>query len=305
MAGMSISRVPLTPGGPIFSRLSWGAWRLADARLEAKDIVALVRAAFELGITTIDHADIYGSYTCEKLFGDALATDTQLRSQLQLVSKCGIKLISAQRPAHRLKHYDTTEGHIVASAEKSLAALQVDHIDLLLIHRPDPLMDADEVARAFVKLKDAGKALHFGVSNFTPSQFDLLASRLPFPLVTNQIQFSALHLDALENGLLDHCQRLRVPPMIWSPLHGGRLIKEETARALTVRETLAAIGKEIGATPEQTAIAWILMHPSRPLPVLGTNNLQRLRSMAEVEKVPLTREHWFRIWTASAGREVA
>jgi predicted oxidoreductase len=228
-----------------------------------------------------------------------------LRSQLQLVSKCGIKLISAQRPAHRLKHYDTTEGHIVASAENSLAALRVDHIDLLLIHRPDPLMDADEVARAFVKLKDAGKVLHFGVSNFTPNQFDLLASRLPFPLVTNQIQFSALHLDALENGLLDHCQRLRVPPMIWSPLHGGRLIKEETARALTVRETLAAIGKEIGATPEQTAIAWILMHPSRPLPVLGTNNLQRLRSMAEVEKVPLTREHWFRIWTASAGREVA
>jgi len=302
---MSISRLQLTSSGPVFSRLSWGAWRLADSRLEPKDILALVRAAFDLGITTIDHADIYGSYTCEKLFGDALSADTQLRSQLQLVTKCGIKLISAQRPAHRLKHYDTTAAHIIASAENSLAALRVDHIDLLLIHRPDPLMDADEVARAFVKLKEAGKVLHFGVSNFTPSQFDLLASRLPFPLVTNQIQLSVLHLDALENGSLDHCQRLRVPPMIWSPLHGGRLIKEETARALTVRETLAAIGKEIGATPEQTAIAWILLHPSRPIPVLGTNNLQRLRSLAEVEKVPLTREHWFRIWTASAGREVA
>ncbi len=305
MARMSISRLQLTPGGPVFSRLSWGAWRLADARLESKDILSLVRAAFELGITTIDHADIYGSYTCEKLFGDALAADIRLRSQLQLVTKCGIKLISAQRPGHRLKHYDTTAAHIIASAENSLAALRVDHVDLLLIHRPDPIMDADEVAGAFVKLKEAGKVLHFGVSNFTPSQFDLLASRLPFALVTNQIQLSVLHLDALENGSLDHLQRLRVPPMIWSPLHGGRLLREESARALTVRETLAAIGKEIGATPEQTAIAWILMHPSRPLPVLGTNNLQRLRSLAEVEKIPLTREHWFRIWTASAGREVA
>lgn len=295
----------LAPGGPNVSRLSWGAWRLADARLEGKDIVTLVRTAVELGITTIDHADIYGSYTCEKLFGDALAAEPQLRAQLQLVTKCGIKLISAQRPEHRLKHYDTSRAHIVASVENSLRALRVGQIDLLLIHRPDPLMNADEVARAFVELKEAGKVRHFGVSNFTCSQFDLLASRLPFPLVTNQIQFSTLHLDALDNGALDQCQRLRISPMIWSPLHGGRLLKEESARAVTVREILTVIGKDLGATPEQTAIAWILMHPSKPAPALGTNNLQRLRSLAEAEKVPLTREHWFRIWSASAGREVA
>jgi len=301
---MSVSRIDLAAGGPNFSRIALGAWRIADARLEPRDIVALVRAAVDLGITTVDHADIYGSYTCEKLFGDALAADPQLRAKLQLVTKCGIKLVSANRPAHRVKQYDTSRAHIVASVDNSLAHLRADKIDLLLIHRPDPLMDADEVAKAFVDLKQAGKVLHFGVSNFTPSQFELLASRLPFPLVTNQIQFSALHLDALDNGALDQCQRLRISPMAWSPLHGGRLVKEESARALTVRESLAVVAKEIGATPEQGAIAWILMHPSKPVPVLGTTNLQRLRSLAGSESVKLSREQWFRVWTASSGHEV-
>ncbi len=302
---MNVSRINLAASGPFFSRIALGAWRLADSRLEAREILTLVRAAVELGITTFDHADIYGGYACEKLFGDALAGDPGLRQQLQLVTKCGIKLVSPKRPDHRFKHYDTGCAHIVASVENSLTQLRAERIDLLLIHRPDPLMDADEVARAFVDLKQAGKVVHFGVSNFTPSQFDLLASRLPFALVTNQIQISVLHLDALENGTLDHHQRLRICPMAWSPLDGGRLLKEDSARAHRVREMLAVVGKECGATPEQTAIAWVLMLPSKPLPVLGTTNIQRLRALADAERVKLTREQWFKIWTASMGHDVA
>lgn len=326
---MSVSRINLAPDGPNFSRLAWGAWRLADAPISAKEIHALVCAAFELGITTIDHADIYGGYTCEKLFGDALAADPALRRNLQLVTKCGIKLVSPNRPAHRLKQYDTSRAHIVASLENSLVQLRVEHVDLLLIHRPDPLLDADEVARAFVELKQAGKVRHFGVSNFTPAQYDLLAARLPFPLVTNQVQISVMHLDALLDGTLDQCQRLRIAPMAWSPLHGGRLLTEDSPRAKTVRETLTAIAeehrvaldlygerismretltaiaKEHSSTLEQIALAWVLMLPAKPQILLGTVNPGRLRAVAGAERVPLTREQWFRIWTAAQGREVA
>ena len=301
---MSVSKINMAPGGPSFSRIACGAWRLADARLQRAEILALTRAAIELGVTTIDHADVYGSYTCEQLFGEALAAEPRLRDRLQLVTKVGAVLMSANRPAHRIKQYNTSRAHIIATLENSLKQLQTDRVDLLLIHRPDPLLDADEVARAFVALRDAGKVLHFGVSNFSPSQFDLLASRLPFPLVTNQVQLSVLHMDTMQDGTLDQCQRLRISPMAWSPLHGGRLLKEDSARANTVRDALHLIGKEIGATAEQTAIAWILMHPSKPVPVLGTTNLARLQAAAVAESVQLNREQWFKIWTASQGREV-
>lgn len=301
---MTIPRIDMAAGGSNFSRLAWGAWRLAERRVEPKQILALVRAAVELGMTTIDHADIYGGYTCEKLFGDALASEPQLRAQLQIVTKCGIKLVSPARPAHRLKQYDTTYAHIIASAENSLAQLRVERIDLLLIHRPDPLMDADEVARAFVDLQQAGKVRYFGVSNFKPAQFDLLASRLSFPLVTNQVQLSALCLDALDDGTLDQCQQLRICPMAWSPLGGGRLLEEQSARAESVRAALAAVATECGAGFDQVAIAWVLMHPSKPLAVLGTVNEQRLRNLGRACDVKLSPEQWFKILAASTGRDV-
>lgn len=302
---MSISRIHMAAGGPDFSRLCWGAWRLADAKLNAKDVVNLIRTAIDLGITTIDHADIYGDYTCEKLFGDALAGERQLRSQLQLITKCGIKLVSPNRPAHAIKQYDTSYQHIIASAESSMKNLRAERLDLLLIHRPSPLLDADEVARAFIDLKQAGKVLHFGVSNFLPHQFDLLASRLPFPLVTNQVQISVLHTEALENGTLDQCQRLRIHPMAWSPLHGGRLLHEDSPRAHAVRECLAKMASEHNATAEQLAIAWILMHPAKPVVVLGTCNPDRLRAQSASEQIKMTRDNWFKIWTSSHGRTVA
>ncbi|MBN1658839.1 MAG: aldo/keto reductase, partial [Anaerolineae bacterium] len=163
-----VTQIEMARGGPWVSRLAWGLWRLASWDLSDEELLGLIHAVLDLGITTFDHADIYGDYQAEELFGRALALEPSLRDTMQLVTKCGVKLVSGRRPANRSHHYDTSREHIVASVENSLRALCTDHVDLLLIHRPDPLMDADEVAAAFDALRDAGKVLHFGVSNFFP-----------------------------------------------------------------------------------------------------------------------------------------
>jgi predicted oxidoreductase len=299
---MNVPHIPLCAGGPAASRLALGMWRLADAQLTRDDIRALVHQAVEAGITTIDHADIYGRHTCQGLFGGAIAGDAALRDKLQIVTKCGIKLIPPTGSAQRVKYYDTSRAHIQASVDDSLKALRTDRVEALLIHRSDPLLDPDEVAEAFVALKKAGKVLHFGVSNFTPGQFDLLASRLPFGLVTNQLQFSVLYTSPLYDGTFDQCLRLRISPMAWSPLAGGLLLKAEDERAHRVRRSLGEVGKELGgATVEQVALAWILAHPARIIPVLGTTNRERVRSSAAAASLTLSREQWFFILEASAG----
>lgn len=287
-----------------FSRIALGFWRAAQWQMSRKEILALIEGALESGITTFDHADIYGSYTCEGLFGEALAENPKLRSQLQLVTKCGIKLISEKFPQHSIKHYDTSTEHILASAERSLKHLRTDYLDLLLIHRPDPFMNADDVAAAFSTLRAAGKVRHFGVSNFTPSQFELLASRLDFPLITNQVEFSVMRLDPLHNGVFDQCQKLRISPMAWSPLGGGRLFSGTDETARRVCEALSNVGRMLGADIGQTALAWILAHPARIQPVIGTGKLERVRQAAAADSLQMTREQWFMIWCAAAGRDV-
>ncbi len=302
---MTVPTLDLSPSGPQVSRLALGLWRLASWGLSDGEVLDLVHGSIDLGITTFDHADIYGDYAAEELFGRALALEPSLRHRLQLVTKCGIKVVSARRPAHRLKHYDTSREHIVASAENSLRLLNTDHLDLLLIHRPDPLLDADEVAEAFQALRVAGKVLHFGVSNFTPWQFDLLASRLPMPLVTNQVELSLLNMEVLGDGTVDQCQRLGISPMAWSPLAGGRLFRDDDARALRVRRALEDVGRELGGAPAgQVALAWVLRHPARIVPLLGSGKLERIRSAAAAAGLRLSREQWFALWTASAGQEV-
>jgi predicted oxidoreductase len=302
---MSLPQISISSDGPSVSRMALGAWRLADSRLTRDEIRDLVHAAVDAGFTTIDHADIYGGHTCQGLFGDAVGNDTSLRRQLQLVTKCGIKLIPETGSAQRVKYYDTSRAHILASVDDSLKALRTDRVEMLLIHRADPMLNPDEVAEAFVALKEAGKVLHFGVSNFTASQFDLLASRLPFGLVTNQLQFSVLCTAPLYDGTFDQCLRLRLSPMAWSPLDGGRLIAAEDERTRRVRRSLGEIGKELGgATIEQVALAWVLAHPARIIPVIGTTNRRRLASSAAAAGLTLTREQWFVILEASAGHEV-
>jgi predicted oxidoreductase len=300
-----VTQIQIAPEGPTFSRIVGGFWRLDAWGLTVQERLGLIEAYLDLGVTTFDHADIYGGYTCEELFGEVLALQPALRDRMQFVTKCGIKLVSDRFPHHKIGHYDTGKDHILASADRSLRALGTDRIDLLLIHRPDPLLDADEVAEAFTALRRAGKVLHFGVSNFTPFQLDLLAARLPFPLVSNQVECSVMAFDVMHDGTLDQCQRLRIAPMAWSPFGGGRLFTDDDDQARRVRDCLKAIGEEVcGASPDQVALAWLLRHPSRMLPVLGTGKLSRIKSALGAESVALSRQQWFQIWRASKGHDV-
>ncbi len=293
---------PLPPSGLSLSPIVAGAWRMADWGMAAAQRLNWITQCLELGITSFDHADIYGGYTVEALFGEALALQPALRHRMQIVTKCGIKLVSPQRPAHGIKSYDSSVAHVRASVEASLRALRTDHIDLLLSHRPDALMDPVELAEVFAQLRAQGKVLHFGVSNHLPSQFKLLHGRLP--LVTNQIELSPLHLHALSDGTLDQCLDLGLQPMIWSPLGGGRLFTGTDAQALRVRGVLQALADQHGVSVATVAYAWILRHPSRPIPITGSHRLVALQEAWAALSLRLSAEDWYRVWQASMGHEV-
>lgn len=301
----SAPRVRLADNGPEFSRIVLGLWRLAEWNMSPQQRLAFLEQALDAGITTIDQADIYGDYQSETLLGEALRLSPTLRSRFQFVSKCGIKLLSANRPAHRIQHYDTSRSHIIASAERSLQAMGIDTLDLLLIHRPDPLMDADEMAEAFFHLRQSGKVKYFGVSNFTVSQFELLASRIP--LVTNQVELSLLRMDALQDGSLDLCQRLRILPMIWSALGGGALVSEgqtSNPAVLRLRPVLQELSHQLNLPVASIALSWVLQHPSRPLVLTGSGRAQAIREAVLACSHRLSREHWFALWCAATGHGV-
>ena len=294
-------RVQIAPQGPEFSRFVMGYWRLMEWQMSAQRLAEFIEQHLDMGITTVDHADIYGDYQCEVAFGAALRLNTSLRQRMELVSKCGIA--TTARPENALGHYITEGAHIIRSAENSLRHFATDYLDLLLIHRPDPLMDADEVAEAFCALHQSGKVRHFGVSNFTPSQFALLQSRLPFTLVTNQIEISPLSQGTLLDGTLDQCQQLRLKPMAWSCLGGGRLFSEEIYAPL--RAELQTIAEETGAeSPEQVVYAWILRLPAAPLPIIGSGKIKRVRMALQAARIELSRQQWFRIRKAVLGYDV-
>ncbi|KTA81093.1 aldo/keto reductase [Aeromonas salmonicida] len=298
---MSVSRLALHAQGPTFSRLIMGYWRLMEWQLSPAALLDLMKYHLDLGVTTIDHADIYGGYQCEEAFGNALRLEPSLRDRMEIVSKCGIALTA--KPEHALNHYNTGKAHIIASAEDSLRKLATDHLDLLLIHRPDPLMDADEVADAFISLKQAGKVKHLGVSNFSARQFELLQSRLPFPLVTNQLEISPLNQSTTLDGTLDLCQQLRIKPMAWSCLGGGRLFDGQEYAPL--RAELEQIRHEVGAQNiEQLVYAWVMMLPSQPMPLIGSGKRERIAAAVAAESIALTRQQWFRIRKAALGYDV-
>lgn len=301
-----ISRVEAAPNGFQLSEFIQGYWRLAEWQMSPVQRLDFLKQHLELGITSIDHADIYGNYSCEQLFGEALALEPALRQQLEIVSKCDIKLLSDKYPQRTVKHYDTSAAHIMASVEASLTHLGTDYLDLLLIHRPDPLMNADEVAEAFTRLQASGKVRHFGVSNFTPYQFDLLQSRLNFSLVTNQVEVNPINLFALHDGTLDQMQMKRIRPMIWSALGGGAIFTSQTEQAHRLRTVLSNISEELGgAGLDQVIYAWLLKLPCQPLPIIGSGNIDRVRAAVAAKELSLTREQWFQIWEASQGHEVA
>ncbi|WP_318368591.1 aldo/keto reductase family oxidoreductase [Enterobacter sp.] len=296
-----VSRITLAPQGPEFSRFVMGYWRLMDWNMSSRELVSFIEEHLDLGVTTVDHADIYGGYQCEAAFGEALKLAPHLRSRMEIVSKCGIA--TTARAENALGHYITDKSHIIASAEQSLTNLAVDHLDLLLIHRPDPLMDADEVAEAFLQLHQSGKVRHFGVSNFTPAQFSLLQSRLPFTLATNQVELSPVHQPLLLDGTLDQLQQLRIRPMAWSCLGGGRLFNDAAFQPL--RLELTDIANELNAQSiEQVVYAWVMRLPSQPLPIIGSGKIERVRAAIEAEALTLTRQQWFRIRKAALGYDV-
>jgi predicted oxidoreductase len=285
-----------------FSALAAGVWRANTWGLDADGLAQWMAQALDLGITTFDHADIYGGYTIEAMFGAAFARVPGLRHRLQIVTKCGIKLVSPQRPTHALKSYDSGRAHVMASVDESLRALRTDRIDLLLMHRPDLLMDPEELAATFRELLAAGKVLHFGVSNHTPEQLALLRRR--HPLVTHQIEFSPLQMQALADGTLAQCVDLGLRPMLWSPLGGGRLFTGDDAQARRVRAVLQTLAEQHGVSAATIAYAWLLRHPSRPVPITGSGRIEALREAVAATAVALSREDWYRVWQASMGQEL-
>ena len=300
-----MKRSKLTSAGPEFSRMVYGTWRLLDTKPTAQEINHRLHACLEIGITTIDTAEIYGLYEVEKALGAALALSPGLRDKLEIVTKAGIYVPCSYHPERRTAHYNTTGARLVKSLEKSLRLLGTDHIDLFLVHRPDWLTRADDTASGLNQLLASGKIRAAGVSNYTVSQFDLLNMRMEKPLATNQLEFHLLRDDAMHDGTFHQCEKLGVLPMAWSPLAGGRLFDSKDAAAQRLAVAAQSLGSRYGgATLEQLAYAWILAHPSRPLPVIGTNKLDRLKSAAQADAITLNQEDWYALWEAAQGRRV-
>jgi predicted oxidoreductase len=288
-----MERRKLHAHGPVFSRIIAGAWRW---NLSEASVYQLIGTSLEQGITTFDHADIYGDHGNEAIFGNVLRGSSSLREKMEIVTKCGIKFPSAHRPTSWVKHYDTSKEHIVWSAENSLTALATDRIDLLLIHRPDPLLNPEEVAEAFTSLKQSGKVLYFGVSNFTPTQFEMLQSYMSVPLVTNQVEVSLTHHAPLFDGSLDILMKHRVSPMAWSPLGGGKLMEGKSA--------VFSKALQYKATETQMALAWLLKHPSGIFPVIGTTKRERIVESAQAIDINLDKQDWFEMLKLVQGREM-
>lgn len=293
---------------PAFSRLVYGAWRIGDdADTSPAHVAAKIQACLDQGISSFDHADIYGDYRCEALFGAALRARPELRAQIQVITKCDILLLSGQFPERRVKHYDTSPAHIRASVERSLERLGVERIDLLLLHRPDPFMDAGATGACLDQLVAGGKVAAVGVSNFSPADWQLLQSRMRTPLVTNQIELGLLARSAFTDGQLAFLQQHRVRPMAWSPLGGGALMAQGDAASPAVQRlqpALQRIAAEHGVQADAVALAWLLAHPAGILPVVGTNRIDRIGRLNDAFKVRIDRETWFELWTLAEGREV-
>ncbi|QNA45360.1 aldo/keto reductase [Lacibacter sediminis] len=286
----------------IAGTMKWGAW---GAKFTTASFEQMIKDCIAVGVTTFDHADIYGDYTTEEDFGKVLKEQPSLRQQMQIITKCGIQIVSVNRPHHKIKSYDTSYEHIMESVEQSLKNLSTDYIDCLLIHRPDPLFNADEVAKAFEQLKQQGKVLEFGVSNFRKWQVDLLRSR--FPVSVNQVECSLLHLEPFGDGTLDQCQQHGMIPMAWSPMGGGNLFVEDdederNKRIIAVANILA---EKYATGADVILLSWLMTHPTNILPVLGTSKIERIHAAVAATLLKLEREEWFMLWRASTGREVA
>lgn len=287
------------------SRIVHGHWRLKDWNYNTTELLTLTKKINDLGITSIDTADIYGDYECEGLFGNVLKADPSLRNKIEIITKCGISLMSDKFPNRKIKTYNFRYGYIIGAVERSLKNLNTDHIDLLLLHRPSPLTFPEEIAKAFDELEKNGKVLNFGVSNFLPDQFEMLQSYTDQKLVTNQVEISPLHLEHIDNGNIDFFLKKRIYPMAWSPIARGRLFSPITDKEIRLSKIINEILNESNAeTMDQVILAWLLHHPANIIPIIGTGNLERIKSAMGSLSVKLTDEQWLRIYISSVGEEL-
>ena len=280
----------------IAGTMNWGIW---DKNLSTKEMANLIHVCLENKISTFDHADIYGGYTTEAEFGKALTQSKIERKKIQLISKCGIQHVTENRE-NKVKHYDYSKAYIIWSVEQSLKNLQTDYLDALLLHRPSPLMQAEEIAEAVEKLKSEGKILDFGLSNFTPSQTDLIRSKTAVNY--NQIQFSATNFEAMLDGSLDYMQLHNITPMAWNPL--GTIFREDISQTRRLKKLLAVLVDKYHVGSDVILLAWIMQHPANILPVAGTVNVARIQYMTKAKELVLDKEDWFAIWTESMGNPV-
>ncbi|MEC4004299.1 aldo/keto reductase [Flavobacterium sp. SUN052] len=279
----------------IAGTMNWGIW---DKNLTTSEMVHLINICIENKITTFDHADIYGGYTTEAQFGKAFGESTISRDKLQLISKCGIQLEGNR--TNKIKHYNYSKEYIIWSVENSLKNLQTDYLNVFLLHRPSPLMVADEIAEAVEKLKSDGKIIDFGLSNFTASQTELILQKTEISY--NQIQFSATHHEPMLDGSLDYMQVHDIIPMSWNPL--GTVFREDIEQTRRLKKLLAQLVEKYGVGSDTILLSWVLKHPSKVLPVAGTVNIARIQQLMKAVELQLEQEDWFAIWTESMGNRV-
>jgi len=280
--------------------MNWGQW---GAKFNTQQYLSQIKKTLDAGVFTFDHADIYGHYTTEEEFGAALKLEPSLRSKMQIITKCGICMLTPNRPLHQIKSYNTSKTHILSSVEQSLTNFHTDYIDLLLIHRPDPLMNPHEIAEAFSILKQAGKVKHFGVSNFTTTQFSMLNNL--FPLEVNQIELSIVHTSPFYNGVTDQCIEKGITPQAWSPMGAGKIhLDTEDEKSRRIVSMANILGDKYNASFDQILISWLMKHPAGIIPVLGTTKIERIQGALAARSIDMTKEEWHMLLRASNGFDV-
>ncbi|MBF4517277.1 aldo/keto reductase [Flavobacterium sp. ANB] len=289
-----MSKTTLSP--IISGTMNWGVW---DKNLTTKEMENMIQICIENKITTFDHADIYGGYTTEADFGKAFHNSKISREKLQLITKCGIQMIAESRN-NKIKHYEYSKDYIIWSVEESLKKLKTDFVDVFLLHRPSPLMQADEIAEAVEKLKAEGKIIDFGLSNFTSSQTELIRQKTEVSY--NQVQFSATHFEAMVDGSLDYMQTHGIRPLSWNPL--GTVFREDTKKTRRLKKLFSTLLEKYHLGADTLLLAWILKHPAAVIPIAGTVNVARIQSLAKAVELEMDKEDWFAIWTESMGDDV-
>ena len=285
---------------PVAGCMRWGKW---GAEFSTADYRQMIENCLANGINSFDHADIYGDYTTEAEFGKALKEDLSLRSQMRIITKCGIQMLASARPDHTIKSYNTSAQHIISSVERSLKNFGTEYLDVLLIHRPDPLLNPLEVAEAVAYLKQQGKILSFGVSNFLPHQVNVLAPHTG--IAFNQVAISIVQREALTNGVLENCMQHGIVPQAWAPLGGGTFTDDNHPRFRSISATASELAEKYDTGLNEILLAWLHTHPAGIISVIGTTKIERLLQAKKAAAIRLEREDWFKLLLSAAGEDVA